>query len=194
MRLLEWHLVAGDLRWVPEMRALMHKALPGCPRADDVEVVTSELAANAVLHTASGNPGGRFGVALYERDPRGGVEVRVHDEGGPTVPCAAAASPGLDDLGDLANAGAAEPGGSGRGLMLVDALADNWGYVEVTLGRYVWAAFDVPESWSPAEAGTGGQLIFPASLTAPRSVTRSTTVASALCGPVRPSGPGGVAP
>jgi two-component sensor histidine kinase len=56
--------------------------LDGCPAADDAILVLSELAANAVVHSASQQPGGTFTVTA---DIRHGQHVRieVRDDGGP---------------------------------------------------------------------------------------------------------------
>ena len=38
-------------------RRLVREALPGCPRADDLILAVSELASNAIVHSASGQGG-----------------------------------------------------------------------------------------------------------------------------------------
>jgi Histidine kinase-like ATPase domain len=82
----------------------------------------SELCANAIAHTASGN-GGLFTVEVDF--PRPGVaRVAVTDEGGPSVPAAGAF--------DLMAEG-------GRGLAMVAACTSRWGYADAPPGRTVWA-------------------------------------------------------
>lgn len=90
-------------------------------RLDDVLVCVSELATNALLH---GVPPGR-GYLVRLRLEAGGcaLSVEVHDSGG-GVPAKR-----LPD------------GESGRGLLLVDALADRWGVGERDPGKFVWCAF-----------------------------------------------------
>ncbi|MFE9566280.1 ATP-binding protein [Streptomyces sp. NPDC006487] len=88
-------------------------------------LIVAELAANAVTHGRVPGRGFRIGVALG-----GGVlRIKVVDTRGDRVP-------GLRDAG-----GGAE---GGRGLVLVDALADRWG---VDLGlppcKVVWAEVGV---------------------------------------------------
>jgi hypothetical protein len=57
--------------------------LPDCPARDDVICVATELAANAVLHTASGR-GGHFDVGIWRLDSA--VRVTVSDRGSPQGP------------------------------------------------------------------------------------------------------------
>ncbi|MEZ0092682.1 ATP-binding protein [Streptacidiphilus sp. EB129] len=55
-------------RGVPEVlgaaRAWLRRLLDGHPCADDAKLIVSELAANAIRHTASGDQTGTFHVAL----------------------------------------------------------------------------------------------------------------------------------
>ena len=80
--------------------------LPGSPAADDAVLMTSELVTNAVVHSASGLPGGTFTVSVRAGD--GSVRVDVTDQGeAPRRPPA--------------------PAGLGRGLFIVSQLADVFG-------------------------------------------------------------------
>ena len=73
---------------VAEARQFVAFLLDGCPARDALVSCVSELAANAVIHTASGN-GGFFTVEVSY--PRTGLaRVSVTDEGGPTEPAAGA--------------------------------------------------------------------------------------------------------
>ncbi|WP_432105759.1 ATP-binding protein [Streptomyces sp. bgisy091] len=91
-------------------------------RVDDLLLCVSELATNALRH---GVPPGRGYLVRLMLDSRELV-VEVHDSGGgqPAVrePC----------------------GESGRGLLLVEALADRWGVGERDPGKVVWCAFSAP--------------------------------------------------
>jgi anti-sigma regulatory factor (Ser/Thr protein kinase) len=91
-----------------------HASIP--PRLwEATEVIVSELASNAVRHA-----GTTFKVALTM-----GTEVRIEvADGSPSPPV-------------LRHAGPADTGG--RGLVLVDAYADRWGYDPVATGKVVWA-------------------------------------------------------
>ena len=80
----------------------------------------SELATNALLHTASGN-GGKFTVILQRGESW--VWVAVCDEGSDKSPAARALGAVSED---------------GRGLGLVAIIADHWGELSDNHGRAVW--------------------------------------------------------
>jgi len=112
----------GEAGQVRAARRFLAGLLDGCPAAGDALVCVSELATNAVLHSRSGRPGGRFSVCAALR--AGSVRVAVADEGGPW---------GQERDGD---------GQSGRGLLIVRALAGRWGRDEGGAGRTVWFEID----------------------------------------------------
>jgi anti-sigma regulatory factor (Ser/Thr protein kinase) len=95
---------------------------PGHPAADTVALIVSELVTNSVTHSRSGAPGGTVTVAISRGSA--GVLIQVRDDGGPSGQWMSAA-PGS----------AAE---HGYGLLLVDALADNWGTLAGPQGRVTW--------------------------------------------------------
>lgn len=109
--------VPGQVRNVREFVAA---AVDGCPTADDVVLLASELASNAVLHTASGD-GGTFRVVVRMVGKR--VRVEVHDGGSETAPGARRPQ---------------APEESGAGLRLVGAVATRWGHHGGRAGRVVW--------------------------------------------------------
>jgi serine/threonine-protein kinase RsbW len=113
---------AGDAGQVRAARRFLAGALDGCPAAGDALLCVSELATNAVLHSRSGRPGGRFTVRVTVRE--GSVRVAFADEGGPW---------GHERDGD---------GQSGRGLLIVGELASRWGRDEDGAGRTVWFEID----------------------------------------------------
>jgi len=105
---------------VRQARDLARRFAAGHPAAEDIVLVTSELASNAILHTASGHPGGWFWVCMTRHDD--GVAIQVTDQGGTTRPGA-----GLNG------------GERGRGLMLVEALASRWAAHDTGSGWQVLA-------------------------------------------------------
>ncbi len=114
---------AGEPRRVPEARAFVARALVGCPARETLMACVSELAANAIAHTASGE-GGLFVVEVI-RPANGEALVAVTDAGSPR-------EPSLRTVDALAE--------GGRGLALVAALASDWGYHRALGGgRTVWA-------------------------------------------------------
>ena len=109
---------AGDAGQVRAARRFLAGLLDGCTGVDDALACVSELATNAVLHSRSGRPGGRFTVCATVR--AGSVRVAVADEGGPW---------GHERDGD---------GQSGRGLLIVGELASRWGREDGPAGRTMW--------------------------------------------------------
>ncbi|MEV5977459.1 ATP-binding protein [Streptomyces sp. NPDC052114] len=116
---LRRRLGRSDLRAVSEVRKalrelLRHWGKPG--RSDIAELLTSELVTNALVHTD------RDAIVTATVGPRG-LRVEVRDFVGrrpkPRVPNA-------DD------------GTHGRGLVLVQSLADAWGVRAHGVGKVVW--------------------------------------------------------
>jgi anti-sigma regulatory factor (Ser/Thr protein kinase) len=139
---------AGTKAQVADVRRFVSGLLEGCPACDALVTCVSELAANAVVHTASGT-GGFFTVEVSR--PRNGVaRVAVTDAGGPTEPAAGApveAEPGDADL-DFD-----ELPVCGLGLALVAATASGWGYHDAGPGRTVWAEAYWPVPVAASETG-----------------------------------------
>jgi serine/threonine-protein kinase RsbW len=101
---------AGTPDQVAAVRGFVRELLGGHPAGDDAVLVASELAANAIAHTASGHAGGAFGVHLARLSAEH-VAVLVTDQGGPTEPNVRPA--------DLESE-------SGRGLDVVTALSSTF--------------------------------------------------------------------
>jgi hypothetical protein len=55
---------AGRPSQVRDARALIAQFVEGCPGAGDTILLISELCANAITHSASGQPGGTFTVRI----------------------------------------------------------------------------------------------------------------------------------
>ena len=95
---------------------------------DDVRVVVSELATNAMLHAQT-----PFTVSLRAFDATLRLEVV---DGSNVVPSMVVAG-SLDTYG--------------RGVTMVQALSRDWGVLPRTSdGKSVWAEFDIPRTHTPA--------------------------------------------
>ncbi|WP_329454418.1 SpoIIE family protein phosphatase [Streptomyces sp. NBC_01497] len=93
-------------------------------RSDDIELAADELITNALMHTDDG--------AVVTVRVVSGAERRLRVE----VEDRSSALPRRRELG--------EAGLSGRGLLLVDNLADGWGVESRGSGKSVWCEFVVP--------------------------------------------------
>nr|WP_062338299.1 ATP-binding protein [Herbidospora sakaeratensis] len=102
------------------------------PLHDDSVLLTSEIATNAVVHSRSGD-GGVFTVTVWFSADE--VRVCVQDEGSPDPPCARHATATATN---------------GRGLPLLDALADRWGIVREGGRNKVW--FEISLTTTPPTA------------------------------------------
>lgn len=116
--------VDGNEREVGRVRAYISGILgPDHPRAGVACLLVSELVTNAVQHSRSHLPGGTVTVTVTGTGP--GIRVEVTDDGGTaSVPAVSR------DRSPLA--------AHGRGLLLVEALADGWGYQRGPAGTTVW--------------------------------------------------------
>ena len=112
----------GGTEHVRAVRADLRVVLQECPRADDVILCASELAANAAMHSRSRLPGGTFIVrATVSTDLYARIEVQ--DDGGPW------------------NQGMIDPTRH-HGLDIVRAVADEWGIDGDYSSRTIWARFN----------------------------------------------------
>ncbi|GAA0977814.1 hypothetical protein GCM10009555_039620 [Acrocarpospora macrocephala] len=111
-------------------------------RLDDLALVVTELVSNSVRHSDSGrNPNGEVTVAVASYQDT--IYVNVTDDGSAT------SAPHLRLPTDVERLG-------GRGLRLVDQIADNWGYRDQDTRRVVWLRLnardhnpDDPPPWPP---------------------------------------------
>lgn len=123
----------GDARSVPAARRWVAELLAGELAAEDAIMCLSELAANAVLHSRSRQPGGTFSVRATGCQAM--IRIEVCDEGGL----------GLGPDGDHPR---------GRGLTIVAALASAWGVEGDTTGRTAWCEFTTGDSVPPPADGS----------------------------------------
>jgi anti-sigma regulatory factor (Ser/Thr protein kinase) len=111
----------GDCGQVPLVRDFVSRYLDGChcpaEAVQDILVCATELAANAVLHSRSGLPGGQFNVEVACAGQA--MRVTVADSGGPWTKHA-------DDDAEAEG---------GRGLHVVAALSANMGITGDAAGR-----------------------------------------------------------
>lgn len=120
---LRRRLGKADLRAVPEVRRALRELLrqwgrPG--RSEIAELLTSELVTNALIHTDTD-------AVLTATVGPGGLRVEVRDF--------VARRPRLR----VPNA---DDGTHGRGLVLVQSLADAWGVRAHGVGKAVWFELD----------------------------------------------------
>lgn len=128
----------GTAVMVRVARAAVPILVGGSPRLEDIALVVSEFATNAVRHSRSG-AGGEFQLGI-DRKP-GWARVELMDEGPTGAPLPAVvllyAPDSLDD---------GEPADHGHGLCLVGALADRWGHDSQPGAGTWWAEFSWEES------------------------------------------------
>ena len=103
------------------VRGVLGNAWPGL---DDLLLMVSEVASNAVRHTASGDDGGWFDLTVSAAGFA--VRIAITDGGGSSEPQIADGDGEPDVLT------------GGQGLRIVDALAHKWGHTGDELGRVVW--------------------------------------------------------
>ncbi|MEU8272570.1 ATP-binding protein [Sphaerisporangium sp. NPDC049002] len=112
----------GTATAISSPRGFAADLLAGDPRLDEVVLMLSEVATNAVMHTATGQ-GGTFLVTISSGHHGEPLRVEVHDDGADTQP-------------QVNQSGADET--HGRGVAIVEALAYRWGCEPCTHGTKVW--------------------------------------------------------
>jgi anti-sigma regulatory factor (Ser/Thr protein kinase) len=108
---------------VAAARRFIVRALDDVPAGlrERAELIVSELATNAVRHAQSG-----FSIAVKEADGTVRVEVTDTGSGQPKTRLPEPLEP------------------SGRGLLIVGAMSDDWGVTECQVGKTVWFSLRWP--------------------------------------------------
>ena len=109
---------------VGQARAFLGRVLAGCPVLDELLLICSELASNAVQHSDSARPGGQFTLRAEVREGDY-AWIEVEDQGGRWT------RKGRSDE-------------RGRGLVVVDEVAGYWDIRGDDTGRVVCARLDWP--------------------------------------------------
>ncbi|MER5550551.1 SpoIIE family protein phosphatase [Streptomyces sp. NPDC002793] len=125
---LQQHVAQNDPEALTSARHMIRAAVRAWGakgRTDEVELAADELITNALMHTDSG----AIVTIRVLTGPERRLRVDVEDR--------SSARPRRRDAG--------ESGVSGRGLMLVDRLADMWGVESRGNGKSVWCEFLIPE-------------------------------------------------
>ncbi|WP_199879136.1 SpoIIE family protein phosphatase [Streptomyces sp. CB02460] len=124
---LQQHVPQNDPEALSSARHMIRAAVRAWgakDRADEVELAADELVTNALMHT----DGGAIVTIRVLTGPERRLRVDVEDR--------SSALPRRREAG--------EAGVSGRGLLLVDQLADAWGVESRGTGKCVWSEFVVP--------------------------------------------------
>lgn len=128
---------------------------------DDVTLPVSELVTNAVIHARTplnvtvSLTSSFIEVSVRDRNPRPPVARPVRLDLSADIEIAAARVADLpEDLRDPAlHVGDAGSIAAGRGLLIVDAIADEWGVVQLSRGKEVWFRLCTPaDAWHPPHA------------------------------------------
>ncbi|MEX3104113.1 SpoIIE family protein phosphatase [Streptomyces sp. ST1015] len=126
---LQQHVAPGDPDALVQARHMIRAAVHAWgarTRADDVELTADELITNALMHTEGAAV---VTLRVVLADPSRRLRVEVEDT--------SSALPRRREAG--------EAGVTGRGLLLVDLLADGWGVEARGGGKCVWCEFALPD-------------------------------------------------
>jgi anti-sigma regulatory factor (Ser/Thr protein kinase) len=140
--MVDWRVsVPGVPAIVAVARQLVRAALEHSPRADDLELVTSELVTNAICHTPSGEAGRMLTVRIQSTSGWARIEVRDLGSASWREPPATATGTAAEDE-------------CGRGLVIVGTLADRAGHEPVDGGQISWAEIRWDDARSSAHRRT----------------------------------------
>nr|WP_055531580.1 ATP-binding protein [Streptomyces alboniger] len=132
--------VPASVRAVPGARHRVRRSMIEWgwgDQVDTVELLFCELLSNAVTHAAAG--------------PRAEESVEVSIRQGPASLVVAVDDPGCEGIPVVAGSPAEELAESGRGLLLVEAMASAWGCDRTREGTRTWFALEEHTSPSSQE-------------------------------------------
>lgn len=130
------HIHQADPSGISEVRAAVRQGLAHWQAgylADNIEIATTEMINNALTHTESG---ALMSMELLPGSPDL-IRLEVEDR--------SSYGPRRRRPGPMST--------SGRGLMLIEAVADRWGSEPRGQGKAVWCEFALPEESAQEEAG-----------------------------------------
>jgi serine/threonine-protein kinase RsbW len=110
----------GRADQIAHAREFTKRVLGPCPVADEAVLLVSELATNALQHTSTGD-GGQFQVTFCRNGTS--LLIGVSDNGSDKSPACGPLDPEAE---------------AGRGLGLVELIAERWGYCGDQHGLTVW--------------------------------------------------------
>ncbi|MET7518665.1 ATP-binding protein [Streptomyces sp. NPDC005480] len=127
------HLIADIIipsrpKAVSQARRALAALVPDCETADDGRLLMSEAVANAVEHTQSTD----VRVVIRHEEVAGRLVCAVHDDN-PQLPPSPAEQTSQDGW---------EEAESGRGLGLIKALSESWGFSTDGFGKWLWFTLD----------------------------------------------------
>jgi hypothetical protein len=153
----------GGADQVLDVQGWIEDLLPDCAVRTDVLLLARELSTNAIRHSRSGEAGGQFSVDIDWSPAL--ARVVIGDQGSADAPAIAPRSDG-----------AARPGESRRGLLIVDDVADDWGTAGRPNRRWVWADVKWQARGGPLLAAPGGLDAAIASNTMTRKTFPGTSI------------------
>ena len=117
--------IPGQPEHMAATRAFVARTLGDCAHAVTAILLTNELVTNSLQHSRSRRHGGVITITLIAIPD--GIRTEVADEGGATTP---ALRPSEGCPSELTE--------DGRGLQLIDMLADRWGCCCETSSTVTW--------------------------------------------------------
>lgn len=131
----------GQPSQVREARHWIENILPDCDPREILVQIASEFCSNTIEHTRSGSPGGRFTVHLAWS--ASSARLTVGDDDSDEAPAVIAATLESEH---------------GRGLGMVDLLADAWDFADDEKRRWLWADVSWLGKGGPARIGSRGAM------------------------------------